>query len=62
VKADDAELSLGTLDAGLVYAASGSIVDTTVINGRVLMRGGIVEGESEIVTRARRCAEGLGIR
>ena len=62
VRGDDAELSLGTLDAGLVYAASGSIVDTTVINGRVLMRGANVEGESEIVAQARQCAEGLGIR
>lgn len=62
VRADDPELSLGTLDAGLVYSASGSIVDTTVIAGRVLMRGAVIEGEDEIVARARECAEGLGIR
>ena len=62
VRSDDPELSLGTLDAGLVYSASGSIVDTTVVNGRVLMRGGVVEGEDEIVARARECAQGLGIR
>ena len=36
--------SLGALDAGLVYAASGAVVDTTVVAGRVLMRGGVVEG------------------
>ncbi len=41
VRADAPELSLGALDAGLVYAASGSIVDTTVVAGRVLMRGGV---------------------
>ncbi len=62
VRADAHELALGTLQAGLVYAASGSIVDTTVIAGRVLMRGGVVEGEAEVVARARERAEGLGIR
>ncbi len=59
---DEPELSLGTLDAGLVYSASGSIVDTTVVNGRILMRGGVLEGEDEIVARARECAASLGIR
>ena len=53
VRSDDPELSLGALDAGLVYAASGSIVDTTVVAGRVLMRGGVVEGADEVVARAR---------
>ena len=51
VRSDDPELSLGALDAGLVYAASGSIVDTTVVGGRVLMRGGVVEGAEEVVAR-----------
>ena len=50
------------LDAGLVYAASGAIVDTTVVAGRVLMRGGVVEGADEVVARARERAQGLGIR
>ncbi len=62
VRSDDPELSLGELDAGLVYATSGSIVDTTVINGRVLMRGGRVEGADEVVARARERARRLGIR
>ena len=61
VRSDDPELSLGTLDAGLVYAASGSIVDTTVVGGRVLMRGGVVEGADEVVARARERATALGI-
>ncbi|MDX6582473.1 MAG: 5-methylthioadenosine/S-adenosylhomocysteine deaminase [Solirubrobacterales bacterium] len=61
VRSDDPELSLGTLDAGLVYAASGSIVDATVVAGRVLMRGGVVEGADEVVARARERAKGLGI-
>ena len=54
--------SLGELDAGLVYAASGTIVDTTVVAGRVLMRGGVVDGADEVVARARERAERLGIR
>lgn len=62
VRADDPLLSLGELDAGLVYAASGAIVDTTVIGGRALMRGGVVEGADEVVARARERAAGLGIR
>ena len=43
VRADAPELSLGTLEAGLVYAASGAVVDTTVIAGRPLMRHGEIE-------------------
>ena len=39
LRRDSYELGLGRHDAGLVYAASGSIVDTTVVAGRVLMRG-----------------------
>ncbi len=61
VRADAPELALGELDAGLVYAASGSIVDTTVVGGRVLMRGGVVEGADEVVARAREAARGLGL-
>ena len=50
-----------TLDAGLVYAASGSIVDTTVVAGRVLMRGGVVPDQAEVVGRARERAARLGL-
>jgi 5-methylthioadenosine/S-adenosylhomocysteine deaminase len=56
------ELALGDLDAGLVYAASGSVVDTTVVAGRVLMRDGETPGIDEILARARECAERLGLR
>ena len=56
------ELALGDLDAGLVYAASGSIVDSTVVAGRVLMRGGRVDGEDEVIARARERASRLGLR
>jgi 5-methylthioadenosine/S-adenosylhomocysteine deaminase len=62
VRADAPELAMGTLDAGLVYAASGSVIDTTVVAGRVLMRGGEVDGAAEVVERARERARGLGIR
>lgn len=37
----------------MVYAADPSCVDTVVCNGRVLMEGGVVPGEDEIVREAR---------
>jgi 5-methylthioadenosine/S-adenosylhomocysteine deaminase len=61
VRRDTPELGVGDFTADLVYAASGSVVDTTVVDGRVLMRGGAVEGTEEVVARAReRCAR-LGL-
>lgn len=61
VRADSPELSLGDLEAGLIYAASGSVVDTTVVGGEVLMSGGVVEGEAEVVAMARERAARLGL-
>ncbi len=55
------ELGLGDLYSDLVYAANGSVVDTTVVAGRVLMRGGEVEGLGEIVAHAAERAKRLGI-
>jgi 5-methylthioadenosine/S-adenosylhomocysteine deaminase len=55
------ELSLGDLSSDLVYAASGSIVDTTVVGGEVLMRGGEVPGAEEVVERALERSRRLGI-
>ena len=55
------ELEIGELTADLVYAASGSVVDTTVVAGRVLMRGGEVASMEEIVVRAAERAERLGL-
>jgi 5-methylthioadenosine/S-adenosylhomocysteine deaminase len=55
------ELSFGELPAALVYAASGAVVDTTVVAGRVLMRGGQVEGADEVLARALERARGLGL-
>jgi 5-methylthioadenosine/S-adenosylhomocysteine deaminase len=55
------ELSIGELASDLVYAASGSVVDTTVVGGRALMRGGEVPGSEEIVSRAAERASRLGL-
>jgi 5-methylthioadenosine/S-adenosylhomocysteine deaminase len=62
LRADSPQLSLGDFTAGLVYAASGAVVDTTVVNGMVLMRGGVVEGEDEVLARALERARRLGLR
>jgi 5-methylthioadenosine/S-adenosylhomocysteine deaminase len=61
LRRDSYELGVGDLYADLVYAASGSVVDTTVIGGRVLMRGGVVDGAEEVVARAAERARRLGI-
>ena len=61
VRTDSAELSLGALDAGLVYAASGAVVDATVVAGAVLMKDGRVDDADEVVSRARERARGLGL-
>jgi 5-methylthioadenosine/S-adenosylhomocysteine deaminase len=61
VRAGAPELTPGDLVANLVYAASGSVVDTTVVAGRALMRGGVIEGADEVVARARERATGLGL-
>ena len=61
VRSDLPELSLGELDAALVYAASGAVVDTTVVAGRVLMTGGEVEGTAEAVRMAQECTNQIGV-
>jgi 5-methylthioadenosine/S-adenosylhomocysteine deaminase len=55
------ELGIGELTADLVYAAAGAVVDTTVVAGKVLMRGGEIEGLGEIVVRAAEHGERLGL-
>jgi 5-methylthioadenosine/S-adenosylhomocysteine deaminase len=55
------ELGIGDLASDLVFAATGSIVDTTVVAGRPLMRGGRIEGSDEVVARAAERAARLGI-
>ncbi len=61
LRSDDPALGLGELEPGIVYAASGTVVDTTVVAGRPLMRGGEVSGADEVLARARERAAGLGI-
>ena len=53
LRASDPELSAGGLAGDLVYAASGSVVDTTVVAGRVLMRSRVVPAADEIVAEVR---------
>jgi 5-methylthioadenosine/S-adenosylhomocysteine deaminase len=53
LRGSDPELSAGNLDADLVYAAGGSVVDTTVVAGRVLMRDRVVPGADELVAEVR---------
>jgi 5-methylthioadenosine/S-adenosylhomocysteine deaminase len=53
LRGSDPELSAGDLDADLVYAAGGSVVDTTVVGGRVLMRDRVVPSADELVAEVR---------
>ena len=59
LRASDPELSVGDLDADLVYAAGGSVVDTTVVAGEVLMRDRRVSGLEEVVEEVRSRARRL---
>jgi 5-methylthioadenosine/S-adenosylhomocysteine deaminase len=61
LRADEPELAIGELASNLVYAASARTVDTVVVAGRVLMRGGEYPGLDEIVARARERAKRLGL-
>ncbi|MCI0497983.1 MAG: amidohydrolase [Thermoplasmata archaeon] len=47
------------LVSDLVYSASGGCVDTTICDGEVLMLEGVVEGEEEVLERAREAAADL---
>jgi len=61
LRPDAPELAIGDLSANLVYAAAGTVVDTTVVAGRLLMRDGQVPGLEEIVARAAERAGRLGL-
>ena len=61
VREDAPELGPGHLIDNLVYSASGSVVDTTVVAGNVLMRGRVVDGEEEVRVRALERAQRLGV-
>jgi 5-methylthioadenosine/S-adenosylhomocysteine deaminase len=45
--------------SNIAYAANGSVVDTVIVGGEVLMEGRIVPGEQEVVREARHCAARL---
>ena len=61
LRADASELSLGDHTADVVYTAAGAVVDTCIVAGRVLMRGGSVEGADEVIAKAVERARGLGL-
>jgi 5-methylthioadenosine/S-adenosylhomocysteine deaminase len=61
LRPDAPELSFGELPAALVYAASGAVVHTTVVAGRVLMRAGEIEGAEEVLAHALERARRLGL-
>lgn len=61
VRLDAPELTPGDLTANLVYAASGAVVDTTVVAGQVLMRGGEIGNEDEVREGAVASARRLGV-
>jgi 5-methylthioadenosine/S-adenosylhomocysteine deaminase len=61
LRPDAPELGIGDLTSDLVYAAGGAAVDTTVVAGKVLMRGGEIDGLDEIVAKAAERAHRLGL-
>ncbi len=46
----------------IVYAANGYVVDTVICMGRVVMEGRHVDGEEQIMERARQAARDLPAR
>jgi cytosine/adenosine deaminase-related metal-dependent hydrolase len=58
---DHGVLGPGDLVNNLVYAATGAVVAHTVVDGRVVVRGGVVDDEPEIRARAYECARRLGV-
>jgi 5-methylthioadenosine/S-adenosylhomocysteine deaminase len=61
VPADRPELGPGDVVHNLVYAASGAVVDTVVVDGRVVVRGGVIDDLAEIRARAFECGARLGV-
>ncbi len=55
------ELAPGHVLDNLVYAASGHVVRTTVVAGRVLMEDGVVPEEQEVRAHVVECATRLGV-
>jgi len=61
VRLDAPELGPSNLVANLVYAAAGAVVDTTIVDGKVLMHGGVIEDADEVLAKAREAAVRLGV-
>jgi cytosine/adenosine deaminase-related metal-dependent hydrolase len=59
--ARDPVFAPGHRTENLVYAASGAVVRTTVVGGRVLLRDGVVADEAEIRAKVAECASRLGV-
>jgi len=47
------------LISNLVYSGDKSIVNTTICNGKILMKNGIIENEQEILDQAIECVNNL---
>ncbi len=52
-----ANVPLYHLDSNLIYAVNGQAVNTTICNGKILMRDGIIPGAEQIIEEARQVAE-----
>jgi 5-methylthioadenosine/S-adenosylhomocysteine deaminase len=50
------------VESNLAYAANGSVVETVICAGEVLMEDRTVPGWEEVLREARRCAAGLAVR
>jgi 5-methylthioadenosine/S-adenosylhomocysteine deaminase len=59
LRSDIPEMSAGDVEANLVYAAPGTVVDTTVVAGRVLMRGREIPAAEEATAEVRARAKKL---
>jgi len=55
------ELAVGDFISNLVYAAGGSVVKDTVVDGKVLMRDRVVADHDEILAKAAERAAHLGL-
>ncbi len=53
VDTDRPEVSPGDLDANLVYAATGAVVDTMVVDGRVLMHQRVIAESDDVIGEVR---------
>jgi 5-methylthioadenosine/S-adenosylhomocysteine deaminase len=58
---DALELALGDLTSNLVYTATGSVVRTTVVDGRILMNDSTPDQATEIIAKAKERATRLGL-